>query len=97
FLTVTLFIAAVLSGMGAVYFSKNPESGTISLILWLTAIVLITLAGIIFDRVSPFTWLKRIKNLSPEAQKHLFIEAAMVFAITGVALLLRVTSLDRFP
>jgi 4-amino-4-deoxy-L-arabinose transferase-like glycosyltransferase len=97
FLTITLLIAAVLAGMGSVYFSKNPEFGTTSLFLWLTAIVLIMLAGIIFDRVSPFNWLKRIKNLSPEAQKNLFIEAAMVFVITGVALLLRVISLDRFP
>jgi hypothetical protein len=47
-LTIALFVFAVLFGIGGVYFSKNAESGTVSLILWLTSIALIILSGIAF-------------------------------------------------
>ena len=96
-LTIALFIFAVLFGIGAVYFSKSPESGSLSLILWLTSIALIISAGIVFDRVDSFAWLKRIKQMSSEARRYLFIEIALVSVITEIALMLRATSLDHFP
>jgi 4-amino-4-deoxy-L-arabinose transferase-like glycosyltransferase len=95
--TIALSILAVLFGIGAVYFSKSPQSGTTSLILWLTSIALIISAGIVFDRVDLFIWPKRIDNLPLEARRRLFIEMAMLFVITVIALFLRVTNLDHFP
>jgi 4-amino-4-deoxy-L-arabinose transferase-like glycosyltransferase len=95
--TIALFVFAILFGIGGVYFSRNPESGTVSLILWLISIALIMLAGVIFDKAEPFAWLKRIENLPPEARRQVFIEIAIVFLITEIALLLRVTNLDHFP
>ena len=95
--TITLFVFAVLFGIGGVYFSKNPESGTVSLILWLTSIVLLLLAGIVFDEVKPFAWLKRIENLPLEERRQVFIEIALIIVITEIALFLRVTYLDYFP
>jgi len=96
-LTTTLFIYAVLFGIGAVYFSTNPESSAISVTLWLITIALIISAGIVFDRVKPFAWIKRFKNLSPMSRRNFLIEISIVTIITGVALALRVTKLDLFP
>jgi 4-amino-4-deoxy-L-arabinose transferase-like glycosyltransferase len=96
-LTITLFIFAILFGVGTIYFSKNPESGKLSLIPWLISIALLVSAGIIFDRMDLFAWLKRIENMSPEALRHVYIEIAVVSVITQIAFMLRATSLDHFP
>jgi 4-amino-4-deoxy-L-arabinose transferase-like glycosyltransferase len=96
-LTIALFIYAVLFGIGAIYFSKNPGFDILSLVLWLIFIVLIISAGIIFDRVKPFAWLKRIKNFSPVSRRRLVIEISIISVITAVALALRVTHLDLYP
>lgn len=97
FFTIALFVAAILSEVGAVYFSGSQETAILSLILWLIAIALIMSAGIVFDWVNPFTGLKRIRGLSPESKKYLFIEVGLVTAITAIALLLRVTNLEVYP
>ncbi len=96
-LTAILFVLAILFGTGAVDFSKNPEAGSLSLILWLTSIILIILTGMVFDKANPFAWLKRIEKLPLKMRKHLFIEISIVAVITEIALFLRATDLDHFP
>jgi hypothetical protein len=96
-LTITFLIYAILIGLGAAFFSTNLSSATISVILWVISVGLIVSAGIVFDRVKPFAWLTRVKNLDRKSRRNLFIEIAIVFTITGIALALRAINLDHFP
>jgi len=88
---------AILFGAAAVYFSTAAQSGTLSFILWLAMIVSLISAGIVFDQIASWLWLKKIKQMPPQAQRRLLIEILLLLLITEIALLLRVTHLNQLP
>lgn len=96
-LSLALFFYAVVSGLVAAFLSPKTSNGTLSLILWVISIGILFAAGIVFDKIRPFNWIKYIKSLDVKARRALYLEIAAVTTITVLALILRVTYLDRYP
>lgn len=96
-LSLALFFYAVVSGIVAAFLSPKTSNGTLSLILWVISIGILFAAGIVFDKIRPFNWNKYVKSLDAKSRRALYLEIAAVAVITLIALILRVTYLDRYP
>lgn len=96
-LSISLFVYAMIVGAIAAFLSQKLITGTISLILWILAIGLFLAAGMVFDQIKPFGWIKRFRSLQSKCRREIYIEIAIVFLLTVIALLLRVLKLDVFP
>lgn len=96
-LSLALFFYAVVSGVVAAFLSPKTSNGTISLILWVLAIGLLFAAGIVFDKIRPFSWKTHVNSLEPKARRNFYFEVTAVTFVTLLSLILRVTYLDRYP
>lgn len=96
-LSLALFFYAVVSGVAAAFLSPKTSNGTIATILWTTSIGILFAAGIVFDKIRPFSWKKHVASLDAKARRNFYLEIAAVTVITVLALLLRVIKLDQFP
>lgn len=95
--SMALFFYAVVSGVVAALLSPKVSNGTIATILWVISIGILFAAGIVFDKIRPFSLSRHVKSMDQKARRNFYFEVSAVTAITIIALVLRVTYLDRFP
>lgn len=96
-LSLALFFYSLVTGIAAALLSPKISNGTIATILLTISIGLLFSTGIVFDRIRPCNWNKHLKTLDLKARRNFYLEIGAVTAITLLALMLRVTYLDRYP
>lgn len=94
---LSLGFYAVISGGVAVFFSTKPSTGAIALSLWVISIGLLFAAGMVFDRLHPFAWIKKTRSLDPKKRRDFYLEVSIVVVLTCIALLLRASNLEFYP
>ncbi len=96
-LSISFLIYSIILCFVTVYLSNSDSFFTLSLVSWISSLILLIIAGIYFDQKQPFNFVKRLRKLNFKENKEKIIEILAITIITLLAFYLRIAYLDIVP